>query len=135
MHKKIAKINMQKAMTLMEMLIVSIIIGILAAIIIPNFIRARERGMDKQGRLMVEAIGIGEKYYRLRHGVYYGPEGNIDDINSNLTLDLNEVEWNCGITGGGATYTATCSRSKGGYSRSWEYTSVLPQPTCGGSCP
>jgi len=147
------KTNNQEAMTLMELLVVVIIIGVLASIIVPNYVRARERAMDKQGNLTVSAIMTGEKNYRLKHGSYYRcvPPGSaftydIGAINSNLSLSLDETEWDCYVYTYAPSWPSTmctnflayCSRNHGGYNRYYYYHTFLSgpeEPRCGGNCP
>ena len=58
-------------MTLMELLIVIIVIGILAAIALPNFTPMREKAIEKEAIASLKLIQAAEKIYRMEAGDYY----------------------------------------------------------------
>jgi prepilin-type N-terminal cleavage/methylation domain-containing protein len=72
----IPEIGKNKAFTLIELLIVVAIIGILAAIAVPNFMNAQTRA--KVSRVMGDhkAIGSALEMYALDHNIYPWPIGN-----------------------------------------------------------
>lgn len=83
-------------MTLLEMLAIIIIIGILAAIALPNFAPVREKVLDKEANASLKLIQAAEKIYRLETDFYYpysGTDTSITNINSNLKLNLSEDKW------------------------------------------
>lgn len=64
----------QKGFTLIELLIVVAIIGILAAIAVPNFINARTRAMVSRCYADIKTLGDAYEMYRIDHNAY--PNGN-----------------------------------------------------------
>ncbi|MDD5352628.1 MAG: prepilin-type N-terminal cleavage/methylation domain-containing protein [Candidatus Omnitrophica bacterium] len=132
----------RRAVTLIELVVVVIIVGILASIALPTYVRSRERTMDKQAQAILSLIRSAERAYRLETGLYY-PQSTtavtaIDTINTNLRLDLvSDNSWTYSITGAttGASFTARLTRNRGGYNRYWEITNTAVSASCTGTCP
>jgi type IV pilus assembly protein PilA len=70
MSKLIRKSN--KGFTLIELMIVVAIIGILAAIAIPNFLRFQLKSKSSEGKVNVAAIRTAEEAYNAEFGEYIG---------------------------------------------------------------
>ncbi len=70
MSKLIRKSN--KGFTLIELMIVVAIIGILAAIAIPNFLRFQLKSKSSEGKVNLAAIRTAEESYLAEFGVYVG---------------------------------------------------------------
>jgi len=70
MSKLIRKSN--KGFTLIELMIVVAIIGILAAIAIPNFLRFQLKAKSSEGKVNIAAIRTAEESYLAEFGVYVG---------------------------------------------------------------
>jgi type IV pilus assembly protein PilA len=68
MSKLIRKSN--KGFTLIELMIVVAIIGILAAIAIPNFLRFQLKAKSAEGKVNIAAIRTAEESYLAEFGVY-----------------------------------------------------------------
>ena len=68
MSKLIRKSN--KGFTLIELMIVVAIIGILAAIAIPNFLRFQLKSKSSEGKVNIAAIRTAEESYLAEFGVY-----------------------------------------------------------------
>ena len=68
MSKLIRKSN--KGFTLIELMIVVAIIGILAAIAIPNFLRFQLKSKSSEGKVNLAAIRTAEESYLAEFGVY-----------------------------------------------------------------
>ena len=112
-----------RGFTLVEMLIVIIIIGILAALGFPQFGKTKEHALGKEAIANLKLIAAAEKIYRMEAVTSYYPSlgivNNISTINTNLKLSLpsgTTRNWDYSITGGAATFTAIAARlGKGGY--------------------
>ncbi|HEB89082.1 MAG TPA: prepilin-type N-terminal cleavage/methylation domain-containing protein [Deltaproteobacteria bacterium] len=68
MSKSIRKSN--KGFTLIELMIVVAIIGILAAIAIPNFLRFQLKSKSSEGKVNIAAIRTAEESYLAEFGAY-----------------------------------------------------------------
>ena len=96
-----------KGFTLVEVLIVVIIIGILAAIGIPQFAASIEKAKGGEARAGLGHVQTGEKVYYAENE-YYTP--TIVD----LDITLTQRYWTFTIsTPSSTTYTATATRSGG----------------------
>ncbi len=67
----------KKAFTLIELLIVVAIIGILAAIAVPNFLNAQTRAKVARVEADFKAIATGLEMYKLDNGLYISRQHNI----------------------------------------------------------
>jgi prepilin-type N-terminal cleavage/methylation domain-containing protein len=82
-------------LTLMEMVIVVVVVGILAAIALPNFTPMRSQTIDREAQASLKLIQAAEKIYRMEASDYYPMVGSgvaeVTDhnlINTNLKLML-----------------------------------------------
>lgn len=124
-----------KGFSLLELLVVLIIVGILAALSIPNYTKTRERAVDKEAQTALSLVQAAERIYRLKARSYYPVSGlpledDIADINTDLNLNLAEEKWDYSIAGGASTFTANATRS----GRTWSIDQDDPQASCPG-CP
>ncbi|MFH1655925.1 MAG: hypothetical protein ABH954_04890 [Candidatus Omnitrophota bacterium] len=104
------------ALTLMELIIVVIILGILIGIAIPQYTKAMERSIDREAETNISLVQAAQKIYRQTNTVYYGSGGvvNLDDINTNLGLDLNANNFDYVIVSADATdFVARATRNGG----------------------
>jgi prepilin-type N-terminal cleavage/methylation domain-containing protein len=133
-----------RGVTLLEMLVVIVIIGVLATLAVTNFEGARERAFGKEAVVSLRLIAAAEKNFRLETNSYYASadlNGNgsyIDEINTNLKLQLEEDNWDYFISStGSGNFTATADRQGAGGFRDCVYTIIQGQdePSAGASCP
>ena len=133
------KIIMRKGFSLVEIIIVVIIIGILVTFAMPQFVKTKERTLDREAQANLKLIQSAERIYRMEKGVFYPPSastGVIANINSYLRLSLpaSGTNWGYAVDSTGSG-NATATRS----GRVW--TILFPAgssdtPTCSGSgCP
>ena len=132
-----------EGMTLLEMLAIIIIIGILAAIALPNFAPVREKALDKEASASLKLIQAAEKIYRMETDFYYPystgttvTETNITYINQYLKLNLPETnqKWDYTCTSTSPTACAYATRSNDP-TKQWHLgVSDTGEPTSG-ACP
>jgi len=96
----------RKGFTLVEVLIVVIIIGILAAIGIPQFADSIEKAKGGEARAGLGHIQTAEK-------IYYAENESYTDSLPQLDISLTQRYWAFSITTATGLYTATAARSGG----------------------
>ncbi len=81
---------MKKGFTLIELLIVVAIIGILAAIAVPNFLNAQMRAKLAQVESNFKALGTAFELYRVDHGMYalHDPQHQQNVLGNGLTTPV-----------------------------------------------
>ena len=96
----------RKGFTLVEVLIVVIIIGILAAIGIPQFAASIEKAKGGEARAGLGHLQTGEKIYFSENEMY-------TNATSDLDISLSEKYWTftIAVATPSSTYTATAARS------------------------
>ena len=136
-------ISFRKAITLIEMMIVVVIIGITATMGVLQFSAFRERSMDREVRVILKQISAAEEIYELKEGSYFASsdEGgateeernveHIEDINDNLKLYLptsGSRNWNYTAYGTGCVQAI-----RNGGARNW-YMNIGDDDPDSGSC-
>jgi len=104
----------ERGFTLIELMIVIAIIGILAAIAIPQFSAYRQRSYNSAAQSDIRNIATAQEAYYVDNSIYcnstalltptygYMPSGN---VNVTITADLTEYEITGFHTSGSRTYT------------------------------
>ena len=141
--KRIKRVNIYSGgFTLIEMMIVVMILGILAGIAVPSYLRSQERTYTKEAIVSLRLLRAAQMVYRSEFGTFYpgsGSEGNISDINTNLRLNLTETNWDYDITASSnSTFTAQADRLTGIYSAcvyTVDEAATEPVPVAEGNCP
>jgi len=85
------KKSTKKAFTLIEMLIVIVIIGILAAALIPRLLSVQGRARDAKRKADLEQIGAGLAVYKADNTTFPPTAGNVSGIQSLLTGYMSAV--------------------------------------------
>jgi prepilin-type N-terminal cleavage/methylation domain-containing protein len=117
--RNLAKVKRKKSkgFTLIELLVVVAIIGILAAIAIPQFAAYRQRGYRSQLVADVRNAATGEEAYFVDHQSYGSVCGNLPGFTSSaltaLTCSGNTTAFTVSGTNTGAP-NYTCTWSSGG---------------------
>jgi len=83
--------NRKGGFTLIELMIVVAIIGILAAIAIPNFLRFQLKAKSSEGKTNLAAIRTAEESYYSEFGLYVSALASPPTINSNLKKAFDNV--------------------------------------------
>jgi len=114
----------QKGFTLIELLIVVAIIGIIAAIAIPNLLNAIDRGKQKRTMADMRSIGTAIESYAVDNNFY--PKGMANAASAAIGAHVSPIYiktmpttdgwsnvWDCDSTNTGAQYTITSSAKDG----------------------
>ncbi len=108
-----------KGFTLIELLIVVIVIGILAAVAVPQFTTATERAKSAKALSALNIVAQAEKMYRGERDVYIDCANN-SAITTNLgnyidmTDAMSDSDWSYTVTGSSTTaFLVTAKRLAG----------------------
>ena len=81
--------NRRGGFTLIELMIVVAIIGILAAIAIPNFLRFQLKAKSSEGKTNLAAIRTAEESFYAEYGVYISSDASPPTINNNTKASFS----------------------------------------------
>ena len=128
--------------TLIELMMVVFIVGLLAALTIPNYISTREKAYDREAVAALKLILAADRHYFMGREHWYPSGGgtvtNITEINRELALDLDNRLWYYvlqGVPGApGPGFVASAVRLSGA-ARNWSIASWMgTEPGCTGTC-
>ena len=105
------KIRNQKGFTLIELLIVVAIIGIIAAIAIPNLLNAIDRGKQKRTMADMRSIGTAVESYAIDNNIYPTSAGIANLANDVQPIYIKILPQNDGW-GTGYTYQVDATGSE-----------------------
>ena len=115
----LSKMRKRQGFTLIELMIVVAIIGILAAIAIPQFQAYRQRGYDSAAKSLLKNLGTAQEAYFADWAKYTTVRAGL--VSAGLATDANVT---VRVTSGAGTgYTAVGWSPKGTASTSFQITS------------
>ena len=130
-----------KAYTLVEIMVVLVIVGVLAALAWPNYMAIKEKTLNREAKASLALIRAAEKIYRMEQGFYYprpvGLVTTVSDINSYLKLSLPQsatVNWSISVNSNPTEVARATRTSSDG--RVWQLN--IPgdtDPACSGGSP
>lgn len=130
---------MKKGFTLAELLVVLVIIGVLAAIALPNFTTTKEKTLDREAKATLALMRAANRIYRMEFGT--GAYYPVDDsnptvalINTDLKLSLPTTaspNWSYTVSNHS---TGTNQATRSGRTWTLDSSSASEVPGCTGSC-
>jgi general secretion pathway protein G len=72
--------NLQAGFTLIELLVVMVILGLLAALVVPNYVKQGEKSKIKAARTQIEMLGTALDLFRLDVGRYPTSQEGLDAL-------------------------------------------------------
>ena len=110
---------LRRGVTLIELVTVLIVVGILATLVLPMFVKTMETTRAQEVVAALRQIRAAEKIYRTQENFCYPRNAtvtNIGTINNFLRIFLDRRtnrNWNYSITAAGSIFTATATRTSG----------------------
>ena len=85
--------NPQSGFSLIELLVVMVIIGLLAALVVPKFFGHVDKAMQQDAQAQIELLGQALDLYRLENHKYPNTDEGLQAIASYLKKELPKDPW------------------------------------------
>ena len=85
--------NSQTGFTLIELLVVMVIIGLLAALVVPKFFGHVDKAMQQDAQAQIELLGQALDLYRLENHKYPNTDEGLKAIASYLKKEIPKDPW------------------------------------------
>jgi len=120
-----------KSLTLLELIIVIVLIGIVVVFAAPHFYGAQRKARDSQAKAILKLIQAAEKTYRLKRGGFTEC-ADTGQCNAALNLSLSTTgDWAYSISG--ATQNQFCIQATGAAgTQNWFISEAMDE--AGGAC-
>jgi general secretion pathway protein G len=92
-YLKFLKTNPQSGFTLIELLVVMVIIGLLAALVVPKFFGHVDKAMQQDAQAQIELLGQALDLYRLENHKYPNTDEGLQAIASYLKKEVPMDPW------------------------------------------
>ncbi len=112
-----------RGLTILELLVVVVIIGVLAVMGLVSFTGPKERAVEKEAQANLKLIAAAEKIYRMESGAYVDCT-NTSSVNDKLVLMIptSDSNWKYRVTGSSNTvFLAKGLRTSGQFAGSKIY--------------
>ncbi|MBM3244215.1 MAG: type II secretion system protein [Candidatus Omnitrophica bacterium] len=129
----------RKSVTLLEMIVVIILVGVLAALALPNFGPFKEKTLEREAKSNLSLIRAAEKIYRMENAFYYpsttaSPISTTGTINNDLKLAIPGANpyWQYKIESTGPGNFSAKARRVSTPANVWCITDAVDDPYSGG---
>ncbi|MDD5195538.1 MAG: hypothetical protein PHQ96_07710 [Candidatus Omnitrophica bacterium] len=130
-------IKIRNSLTLLEIIIVVVVIGIVATFAVPSYWGARQKATQREARTILMLMQAAEKVRRFEQGAFVSCASTAD-CNTNLTLDIPTGSFNYSavINGDGSLFCAEATAIVTGLTTQHICTNDLSASTgvCSGAC-
>ena len=123
---------MYKGVTLVELIIVVILIGVIASFAVPGYLGAKERAEGRSAAVMLKMIQAAEKMKKLETNLYAACTDRAD-CNTKIDLDLPDDGWAYAVAVAGG-FSATAVKAISGGTCTYTITEALDKPTASAKC-
>jgi type II secretory pathway pseudopilin PulG len=129
-----------KAITLLELIIVIVIVGIVAGLALPNYYKMREQAFDKEAVAFLRQINAAQKIHLLEKGNFSNAGSDTALISDELNLFLptsGNLNWLYYVTAANSTGPWTCcaQATRVGGTRTWRIRNSEDEPVADDTCP